>query len=411
MRHTERDDRDAPMNAVRGSTVVGHDGNALNDCATLLVTAAAHHDVDTAVAAWRTWRTWAESGSPDSHGDRGSGGDVGIELLPTVGFRLAKVLAADELTLATDARRHAARSNLKLVAGFAAPLAALATHGVHPIVLKGGAMLSTTAFDDLSARWLSDIDILIAPDEAATAVRVLTELGLHRWPARVPDRIIHAVMHAASYAGNGLNLDVHWTLLHNTRCLPEDRALRSRTTNARLGPLHVRVPDRTDLLLHTLAHGELPDLRWLVDASHLLDPRLAANSGSHSFDDGTTVDIERLARTASRRRYLTRVTENVEVLGAVLPGEDVDRLRTALSTQPRLRGDSTNVDYGVGSMPKRTAAASMVVFNQVRDRSPAEAFRFLIYFPQYVSHSTSIGGVLRKFRSKNRQTTGDTPRR
>jgi hypothetical protein len=173
--------------------------------------------------------------------------------------------------------------------------------------------------------------------------------------------------------------------------------LRIRATPAQLGPLTVKVPDHTDLLLHTLAHGKLPDLRWLVDAAFLINTNPAKICA--------LIDFERLASTASQRRYLTRVTRNTMIMERILPGDGVERLKLALAHQPCLFGDSTNVEYGTGRLSARAKAAAVVTFNQVRDRSPAEAIRFLTGYPMYLSHVGSYSDVIRKLHPKNRHAS------
>ena len=377
---------------------------SLPEPATALVIAAAHPNTDVAISAWKSWR--ASHAGADRAMELATDRDCGNELLPTVAYRLSGRLPADELEPATAARRQSARANLKLLAGLTRALAALNDVGITPIVLKGGAMLTSAVFGDLSARWLSDIDILIEPEEAAAAFQVFAGLGFTRWPEEVPEHVIRSVMHAASFADSSdFNLDVHWTLLHNTRCTNEDRNLRSRAGVAEFGPVAVRVPDRTDMLLHTLAHGKLPEHRWIVDAAYLLDPNL---NGHGPLVDGQVasapaeIDAHRLAAVASNRRYLARVTENAAILANVLPGPRVDTLRAALAAESRHFGDSTNVEYGNGRMSNRVKAAMLITFNQIRDRTPAEALGFVARYPMYLSHVGSYSEVIRKLHPKNR---------
>ena len=61
-------------------------------------------------------------------------------------------------------------------------------------------------------------------------------------------------------------VDLHWDLLANDRSPRADEELWGRAVATTLDSHAVLVLDRTDHLLHSLAHGEPDDLRWIAAA-------------------------------------------------------------------------------------------------------------------------------------------------
>ncbi len=346
----------------------------LSPRARLLVVAAGGVGSE-AEAAWRRWLAMREAGQQL----------VAVErtLLATVAWNLHSVVPNEELERALEQRRNVAASNLVAVARFQRVLTILEANDVPSVLLKGGALLSSACYGDLAARRMADLDVLVPFDCADDAVAALEAGGQTRFGGEVPLSTLRAVMHAAALQGPLGEVDLHWTLLHHSRSLAADRAVFDRARAATLGSVKVEVPDPTHLAFHLLAHGRLPDLRWLVDAHHVL------RRGD--------VDSAYLAELAQERLYLRIVTENVNKLVGVLPGEATYALRDSLMRKRPHRGDALHTEYS-SHTARAPRAASFVrfAFRQLSDRPGAEKFSFIRELTCFATGSERLPEALRR---------------
>ncbi len=76
-----------------------------------------------------------------------------------------------------DIHRRNAIRNARLALQLDEAVAALNERGVTPVLLKGAAMLATAPHARRATKLMADLDILIAPDQVATAADALAELG------------------------------------------------------------------------------------------------------------------------------------------------------------------------------------------------------------------------------------------
>ena len=72
--------------------------------------------------------------------------------------------------------RNLARND-RLAEQLAEALAALNAHGITPMLLKGSAMLATTPRMTMGRRLITDLDIVVSPDEVEPARDCLSGLG------------------------------------------------------------------------------------------------------------------------------------------------------------------------------------------------------------------------------------------
>lgn len=328
----------------------------------LLVTAAGSTPESSALA-WERWKSLFRN-----DGTKTTLAAVSREeqtLLPTVAWNLRTCVDSAELTEALTARRRVAIANLLAVSRLQKVLTILEGEGIFPLLLKGGALLSSVCYDDLAARRMADFDLLVAPDDADAALRTLESHGQERFGREDFDlSTIRSVMHAAALQGPLGELDVHWTLLYHSRRLNADREVIQTATTATLGGLTVTTPEPSQLAFHLLAHARLPDLRWLVDINHLL--RRSA------------VDPYRVAELARERLYLQIVRHNAKQLASALPNEATQTLVEAVhSTHPK-RGDNLHMEFtDAREAGQRARALTHFAKTQLRAKSPTESVVFL----------------------------------
>lgn len=209
-------------------------------------------------------------------------------MLPVLGV-LDEVPAA-----VTDRLREAAMADavnrLVLDRGRAVALGALADAGLRTVLLKGSA-LAASVYPTGVTRDMSDVDLLVRPDELAAATDVLTRAG---W-APVQDQVVDmGRRHDAKLVdAHGLApIELHRHLLDDVDRAALDAA--EVVTRARPHGAHL-LPAPHDLLLHVCMHflagravrsegalSQLRDVAWIVgraDVDWAAAADVAAGSG------------------------------------------------------------------------------------------------------------------------------------
>ena len=341
----------------------------------LLLIQAAIAPVPEAARAWDQWRRFVGSSDPLPQEQ---------QILPSVAANLQGHLSDDVLRPALVARRRTAVNNLRTVAALNELLEALQVRNIEPVVLKGAAMMSSAYFDDLGARNMCDVDLLVAPAEVVPAIEILERLAMVRWKPEIPLDALRSVMHAATFQGPLGEIDLHWTLLYNGRDTSADAEFRSRSVPARLGSREILVPSPTDLAFHLLAHGESPDLRWVVDVMAVL---LAGE-----------VDVDQVAASARSRRYLAKLTANAAAMASLVEcgnGSAIAELRAALANAEPLPGDVVHGNFTTGNGLSRPVAFARFVRTQSRAAPGGSRVQFIKHLAQYASESPTFRGSFR----------------
>ncbi len=324
----------------------------LTDSNRLLV-AAAGESPERAAEAWKNWS--AVNTSFDL---------VAVEervLLATVAWNLQATVSREDLALALQVRRKVAASNLLAVSRLRVVLSILAETGITPLLLKGGALLSSACYDDLAARRMADFDLLVSREEADATLDALERNGQVRFGSDEFElRTIRSVMHAAALQGPLGELDIHWTLLHQSRIANADHEVLTTASKELLGGLTISVPAPEQLAFHLLAHGRLPDLRWLVDANH--------------FVQRNRVDPGRVAELARDRLYLTVVRHNLALLVSVLPNARSHALLDAANAAKPKRGDQLHMEF-TDAVEAGQRARALVHFASRQLRTPGVSGR------------------------------------
>jgi Uncharacterised nucleotidyltransferase len=277
-----------------------------------LLLLAALSEPDAALEAWRRWRAANDLDRADADSQR---------LLPLVYRNLsaAGLRVADEARLKGVYRAWWYRNQLFLrLAGEA--LQTLHAAGLRTMLLKGAA-LCVDYYDDMGARPMADLDVMVPPQSAATAMALLDAEGWRTgpgWRAGSPEAADAVrLLHGESFHRGDVNFDLHWHVLRQPL---EREDFWEHSIPAELGPHSTRVLCAADQIVNACDHGADPartPIRWAADVATVV------HSGH--------VDWHRLVDVARRQRLAATLSEFLtyarEVLGAPVPGEALARLR------------------------------------------------------------------------------------
>ncbi|MEY9128368.1 hypothetical protein ABIA03_007539 [Bradyrhizobium yuanmingense] len=213
-------------------------------------------------------------------------------------------------------RRNGLRNN-RLVAQLEEAVVALNGHGITPVLLKGASTLATAPEARRGVRIMSDLDIMVMPDEARTAVAALSGIGYdihnqtppesHRWYADLnrPQDVGSIDLQQAAPGPAYLYQNFGHALNH---CIP-----------APLGRARVYIPTPTFQALMLIIHDQFQDYGyWLgdLDLRHLVELR----DLSHSAEP---VDWEKLTSRVSgdlmKNAVETQLIAVAELLGVDIP--------------------------------------------------------------------------------------------
>ena len=186
-------------------------------------------------------------------------------------------------------------------------LLAMTELGARPIVLKGGALLSSAYHGDLGARPCFDIDVLIDPASVDSVLQLSEREG---WSLSSPRSLeeVRRFHHAADLVkGSHGAVDVHWELLAHDRSPQRTALLFERTVPATLDTIDVRILEPTWLLFHCLAHSKPEGFRHLADALTIL--------GQHQ----ESIDWVAIVNEAMDRRELAATEHQLRAVAEVRP--------------------------------------------------------------------------------------------
>lgn len=196
--------------------------------------------------------------------------------------------------------------------------------GIETVVLKGNALIAGGYFDDAGERPLHDLDVLVRPEDEASAAERVRWLD---WKELGPGP--HAEYHAFAYRySDGVELDLHRKLFQPPYRYVGLDSLLPFSKPAVLCGVRVRIPDATHLLMHCLVHGRVcwgsvghPFL-WVADAMRILQ----------RAPDG--IDWARLLEDAERFAIVFDIRESLgylrDKLNAPVPDHVLQKLKDAL---------------------------------------------------------------------------------
>jgi hypothetical protein len=207
--------------------------------------------------------------------------------------------------------RHVWFINQKLLNRAQALIGALESNGIEVICLKGLPLL-LEAYADEGGRFMSDLDLLVAPEQIDQTVIVLGQLG---WKPKSPEYFLHRayqLRHSEEFVHpSGLECDLHWRLFRNSYSAVGFGDLQVTRRSLNLRGQRVWVPSVEYQLLQLMIHGMswelVPPIRWILDV-HLLLKRHA-------------VDWDMVIRRSKECKAILPVGEALRIYDEVLPGE------------------------------------------------------------------------------------------
>ena len=252
--------------------------------------------------ALRSWQQWNMS-SGGSQIDRGS-----IRLLPLLYHNLLVhgVTGPDIERLKEEYVRTWCDNEL-LFHQTAVLLGSLQAQGIETIVLKGAA-LASLFYRDSGLRPMTDIDILVRPDSAQAAMKVLRETGW-RTVHQKPEALIPYEQAVEFRDSRGNRCDLHWKIFWDGRQV-SDEEFWECAISLEINEVLSRALNPTDQLLHVCVHGavwnEMPTVRWIADAAIIL--RTAQSE----------INWQRLIEQAKKRRLMLPIGDTLEYLQSFL---------------------------------------------------------------------------------------------
>lgn len=178
---------------------------------------------------------------------------------------------------ASDVRRRA-HFNLIQARETARVCEILDQSAVANIVLKG-LPLALRIYGSFSLKRSSDIDVLVAPEDAVEAVGRLGDYGYvsQRTGKSVGSRQILSLMrHAKEITlsnANGAVIDLHWRLMDEPHLLDGIRPFENARTFAFANLCEIRILGQADEFAYLCAHGAHSNwsrMKWLVDIGAFL---------------------------------------------------------------------------------------------------------------------------------------------
>jgi hypothetical protein len=313
-----------------------------------------------ALEAWATWRARVDVEKLDRES---------VRLLPLL-YRNLRRLGVDAAATARYASvyKQTWALNRMLFHAGAGVLAALARQQIDTLVLKGAA-LALLHYQDVGARAMEDVDVLIAPARRREAQAVLVAHGFRAAVETGPAFV--AGYHSCGFKNAaGRAIDLHWFASGEARRPGADDDLWRRSVPLLVDGVPTRALAPTDLLYHVLAHAHAsvdPHLRWMADAMTLL------RAG---------VDWDALVALARARRFARPVADALARLSADL-GADVPLPVVAhLAAEPlgwidRLELRQRRDRYAVGDVLLR-------LWSWHRRSAPEEGPALLASFPRFL---------------------------
>lgn len=231
--------------------------------------------------------------------------------------KFASVLPEDVCAYIRHIHRRNGLRNDRLVAQLEEAVVALNGHGITPVLLKGASTLATAPEARRGVRIMSDLDIMVMPDEARTAVAALSGIGydIHqqtppesqRWQVDLnrPQDVGSIDLQEAAPGPAYLYQNFGHMLNH---CIP-----------APLGRARVYIPTPTFGALMLIIHDQFQDYGyWLgdLDLRHLVELR-------DLNDSAEPLDWEKLTSLVSgdlmKNAVETQLIALAELLGVDIP--------------------------------------------------------------------------------------------
>lgn len=169
------------------------------------------------------------------------------------GSPLRARVPADALAGFRAARLAQAERSVRLLAALGRVGGALRHAGIAFIALKGLG-LGARFYGGLDRRATRDLDLLVPEEDLRAAERILVTLGFRRASIVPSRRLALKFTHAFDYVGDGVTVDLHWTLARHPSFRLDLGGLRGRRQTRAIGDIEVdQLADEDALALGALA--------------------------------------------------------------------------------------------------------------------------------------------------------------
>jgi hypothetical protein len=291
---------------------------------------------DRAIDAWHAWQQAVDQTRIDF---------AQLRLVPLLHHNLRRlgVRAENLASFRNDTLVFWIR-NQELFRFACAEIESLSQLGVETLVLKG-VPLANLYYPSPGLRPMSDVDLLVHPDQAVAAISHCIERG---WSCsddfvvslNNPEQLV-AVRNGINMQdpASGRQIDLHWMLLKNSRA--DLTSLWASSVHFDLCGQTLRTLCPSDQLFHACAQAANWDvvrpIRWIPDASMIIR--------------NTSVDWDRVVEQAQRTEMVSAIQDALGVLRAFLnldvPQDAIARLGTCrVSVLSR-------IDYGSSARSPR----------------------------------------------------------
>ncbi|ALJ12203.1 nucleotidyltransferase family protein [Sphingopyxis macrogoltabida] len=254
------------------------------------------------------------------------------------GHKISPALASilgDVATVPSEVKDHLhavhwlnGQRNDTILAGIATIGRQLAMQGIDAIFLKGAASLVSGLYTDPATRFLGDIDLLVAPQEAEGASRALMQCGFTEIAVK-PASLFPRNRHHLAMQRNpdtGVGVEIHFAVLAPMSGAALDgEALRRSAVSVSFRGSTYRVPTIEDRVLHNVIHHQITDgfyHRRSCSLRQILDLALLRRDGEVS----TQQILQRRDIPAKQRAAIEHGIHLTAILGpSPDSGELVDR--------------------------------------------------------------------------------------
>ncbi|WP_245509628.1 nucleotidyltransferase family protein [Bradyrhizobium vignae] len=231
--------------------------------------------------------------------------------------KFASVLPQDVCTYIRHIHRRNVLRNDRLLAQLEEAVVAMNGLGITPIMLKGASTLATAPEERRGVRLMSDLDIMVMPDEAATAIAALSAIGYHIEYQTPPEsQRWHVELNRLQDVGT---IDLQQAAPGPAYLYRSFGHALNHCVPAALGRGRVYVPTPAYRALMLIIHDQFQDYGyWLgdLDLRHLIELRDLNNSaGGLDWMELTSLVPGELMRNAVETQLLALA----ELLGVEIP--------------------------------------------------------------------------------------------
>jgi len=233
---------------------------------------AALGDRNEALESWRVWKAKVDIEDVDF---------ATFRLLPILYKNLKKHQIEDPLMdKLKGIYRYNWAKNQMLIYATTSILRDLKAKKIPTLLLKG-LPLALLAYRDVGCRFMSDVDMLVPPDRAVDAIKIMIEKG---WMPKFQGFIRPDSNWAKEYIkrrpscpfsnASGIELDLHWLVTHDSFDPNINNGFWKESIPLELDNETTNTLNPADMLVHVCTHGARwnisPPFRWVADAIMIL---------------------------------------------------------------------------------------------------------------------------------------------